>query len=92
MLIWSVGISIALLLLIWLGPLLLRWTILLSSWISELPVAPMVLLFILFPPALLLFLAGIGLHQLGLTHRILDATDRKTTRNVKNRKALGYDN
>lgn len=91
MLIWSISISLALLLLIWLAPLFLRWTILLSSWIAELPIAWMILLFILFPPALFVFLAGIGFHQLGLSKKILAATDRKATHNVKNRKALGYD-
>lgn len=89
MLIWSIAISIGLLLLIWLAPLLLRWTILISSWIAELPIAWMILLFILFPPALLFFLAGIGFHQLGLSKKILDATDRKAARDAKNRKALG---
>lgn len=91
MLIWSISISLALLLLIWLAPLFLRWTILLSSWIAELPIAWMMLLFILFPPAFLMFLLANALYYLGLAEKILKQTDPTLSRNIKDRISKGYD-
>jgi hypothetical protein len=95
MLIWILAIALALaiggILLIWLGPLAARWIILVSSWIAELPIAWAILLCILFPPILLVLLVAMGFHQLGVSKRILDATEPKTIRNEKERAAKGYD-
>jgi|GEM_PF-4181392 len=91
MLLWSIALSIGLLLLVWLVPKALRWTIILSSLIAELPIAWMVLLFIVFPPTFLMFLFAMGIHQLGLSEKILNYTDPKNSSNDKDRILKGYD-
>jgi len=90
MVLYLVGALIALALVVWLAPKALRWAILFSSWVSELPLPWMLLLFIVFPPAFFVFLFSMGLHQLGLSKRILDLTDPSLTDAQKSRVEKGY--
>ena len=90
MVLYIVGAVIALVLVVWLAPKALRWAILFSSWVSELPVPWMLLLFVIFPPAFFVFLFAMGLHQLGLSKNILNLTDPNLTDTQKERVEKGY--
>jgi hypothetical protein len=88
---WVIAASIGLMLFFWLLPKAVRWSILLSSWIAELPTGWMILLFIVFPPVFLVFLFAMGIHQLGLSEKILTYTAPKNSANDADRILKGYE-
>jgi len=85
----------------WLLYLAAGLIMLFTAFVAELPVIISILLFVLFPPTLVVFLVGLAMLKLGLAERFVERslrdpdapkpTSRSARKALEKRRALGYD-